>query len=100
MQLISPCSNGDSRSLLVDTCRGLRDERERMAAPKSLEPEETPVRVSGMTRSSVRRRMVERRVMGSVVAVVVAGTPEDVEVVDAIMKEVEDARGWVERKNG
>lgn len=71
--------------MLVDTVRGRKDERERMAAPKTLEPEETPTLVRGMMRSSVRRRMVERRVMGSFV-VVGALEGKDDEVVVAILK--------------
>ena len=35
-----------------------------MAAPKSLEPEETREAVRGMMRDSVRERRVERRVCG------------------------------------
>lgn len=87
--------------MLVDTVRGFREERERMAAPKSLEPEETPARVSGIMRFSVRRRIVERRVMGSFMIVVVVGAPEE-EVVDAILKlkrpeDLKGARGLNER---
>ena len=64
MQLISPWRRGERRSLLDSMVTGSRVERDKMAAPKSLEPEETRVRVSGMIRDSVRERRVERRVAG------------------------------------
>src|SRR2546423_5552340 len=62
MQLISPWRSGDRRSLLDSTVMGSRVERERMAAPKSLEPEDTREAVSGMMWDSVRERSVARRV--------------------------------------
>jgi hypothetical protein len=43
---------------------GARVARERMAAPKSLQPSETRDRVRGMMWDSVRERKVEMRVVG------------------------------------
>jgi hypothetical protein len=61
MQLISPCRSGETRSLLDSTVMGVREDLDRMAAPKSLEPDETRVRVRGMMWDSVTERRVERR---------------------------------------
>src|SRR3569833_397276 len=60
MQLISPCRSGETRSLLVATVCGSRPARERMAAPKSLLPDDTPARDRGTIFSSVTRRILER----------------------------------------
>jgi hypothetical protein len=64
MQLISPCRRGERRSLLDSIVTGARLARERMAAPKSLQPSETRERVRGMILDSVRERKVEMRVVG------------------------------------
>lgn len=64
MQFISPWSRGETRSLLVAMVSGLRSLRARMAAPKSLEPEETPARVRGMMESETVWRRDEMRVAG------------------------------------
>jgi len=53
MQLISPCSKGDSRSLLVSAIIVDKVVLWRMAAPKSLEPLETCFAVSGIMDCSV-----------------------------------------------
>jgi hypothetical protein len=50
---------------------GARLARERMAAPKSLQPSETRERVRGMILDSVRERKVEMRVVGEWVVDVV-----------------------------
>lgn len=61
IQLISPCSNGDSRSLLVSASTGASVSRFKIAAPNSFEPRETCARVSGMIDSLVVvRRAVAR----------------------------------------
>jgi|SRR5271163_378269 len=64
MQLISPCKRGDSRSLLVATVTGDSEPLERMAAPKSLEPEDTLERVSGTIEVSVMERRADKRSFG------------------------------------
>src|SRR5271155_539848 len=53
MQLISPWRRGERRSLLDSIVMGARVARERMAAPKSLQPSETRERVRGMMWDSV-----------------------------------------------
>ena len=67
MQLISPWRSGETRSLLDSTVTGSREDLDRMAAPKSFEPEETRVRVKGTMRDSVTERSVEMRVVGECV---------------------------------
>ena len=64
MQFISPCSNGDARSLLVETVWGVRVEEDRIAAPKTLEPEETPSFVRGTMSCSRVLRSAERSSWG------------------------------------
>jgi hypothetical protein len=64
MQLISPWRRGEKRSLLDSIVMGARVARERMAAPKSLQPSETRERVRGTMWDSVRERKVEMRVVG------------------------------------
>ncbi len=49
--------------MFVATVWGERSDRERMAAPKSLLPEETPALVRGTIFSSVILRMLDRRVV-------------------------------------
>ena len=61
MQFISPWRSGDVRSSLVATVTGSRVDLERMAAPKSLQPWDTFVRVSGMIDDSVTLRSLETR---------------------------------------
>jgi len=53
MQFISPCSSGDSRSLLVSASTVDNDALSRMAAPKSFEPCETCLAVRGTIECSV-----------------------------------------------
>lgn len=64
MQFISPWRRGERASLFVAVVMGDRVSRERMEAPKSFEPEETPVVVRGIMVDSVRVRRVVRRVEG------------------------------------
>lgn len=61
MQLISPWRRGDSRSLFVATVTVSRFDRLKMAAPKSLLPEETCDRVSGTIDDSVTESSVDTR---------------------------------------
>ena len=61
MQFISPCRSGDVRSSLVATVTGPRFALSRIAAPKSLQPWDTFVRVSGMMDDSVTFRSLETR---------------------------------------
>ena len=50
--------------MLDSIVMGARVARERIAAPKSLQPSETRERVKGMMWDSVRERRVEMRVVG------------------------------------
>ena len=50
--------------MLDSIVMGARVARDRMAAPKSLQPSETRERVRGMMWDSVRERKVEMRVVG------------------------------------
>jgi len=52
------------RSLFVARVYGVRSLRDRMAAPKSLEPLETPFRVRGMMLSSTVDSRLETRSLG------------------------------------
>jgi hypothetical protein len=52
------------RSLLVATVIGKKSVLERMAAPKTLEPDETPRCVRGIMRSSTVFKIDEMRVGG------------------------------------
>ena len=61
MQFISPCRSGDVRSSFVATVTGLRVDFSRIAAPKSLQPCDTFVRVSGMMDDSVTFRSLKTR---------------------------------------
>lgn len=64
MQLISPWRSGEARSLFEATVMGVRVARLRIAAPKSLLPEETWVRVRGTMEDSVVVRRAETRAEG------------------------------------
>lgn len=61
MQFISPWSRGDVRSSLVAIVTGSSVDLDRIAAPKSLQPWDTFVRVSGMMDDSVTFRSLETR---------------------------------------
>jgi len=65
MQLISPWNKGETRSLFVATVRGSRLSRDRMAAPKTLDPDDTPFFVRGIMRSSTIRRKEDARAAGA-----------------------------------
>lgn len=64
MQFISPWRRGEVRSSFVATVIGEREARERIAAPKSLEPVLIFVRVRGTIDCSVVVRRAETRVEG------------------------------------
>lgn len=64
MLFISPWRRGDSRSLFVATVIGEREFLDRMAAPKSLLPEETFERVRGTMEDSVTLRSAVRSAVG------------------------------------
>lgn len=70
MQFISPWRRGEMDSLFVAIVWGVRVERERIAAPKSLEPVVMRVRVRGIIWDSVRVRRVDIRVEGGWVVVI------------------------------
>ena len=70
IQLISPWRSGEARSLFVATVTGSRVDFERMAAPKSLLPDDTWERVSGTIDDSVTVRRLDTRFLGECVAVI------------------------------
>lgn len=61
MQLISPWSKGETCSLFVETVWGRRVVEERMAAPNTLLPDETPCLVRGMIWCSMVWRREDMR---------------------------------------
>lgn len=64
MQLISPWRRGDADSLLVATVTGSRADLDRIAAPNSLLPDDTCLRVSGMIADSVMLSKVDTSFSG------------------------------------